>query len=817
MQQPPFYLTTPIYYVNSVPHLGTAYTTIAADALARYRQAARRRRPLPHRPRRARPEGRAGRREGRRRLRRPGWTPSHRSSSRRGRCSTSRNDDFIRTTEPRHEQRRAGLPADAEGQRRPLPGPLRGLVLPARRDLLHGGPARGGRLLPAVRPRGAVHQRGQLVLPLSAYQDRLLEYYEAHPRLRPARDAPQRGRQRSSPAACGTCRSRARRSPGASRSRSTRPRRSTCGSTRSSTTSRRSATAPTARTRSTGPLAHYWPAQYHFVGKDIIRFHCVIWPAMLMAAGLPLPERVFAHGFLLTKGEKMSKSKGNAIVARRPGRSVRRRRLPLLLPARGAVRGRRLDLDRVDGAALQRRPRQRLGQPRLPPAQHDGEVLRRCRARAAGRAGTTTDAELDRAGVGAPRARTRSACSTSTTSARSRPRGRSSSARTATSRTRRRGTSRSRRRPPRGSTPCSTTRSKPCASPRCSRRAGHAEHVGRGVAQAGSRRRARRQTTSAAAARWGGLPAGVARREGRGALPAHPRGSGVANTDGRGTRAQAVLPRLGQAGRASRVSAPPSPTRTRISTCSRTRRALSRAPRAPASTLVCTIVDPTEEPEVTLEGFRRWLDAAAEELARGGAGGDTPCPNVRLIVGVHPHNAQRYAADLRRRGRASWPATSAAVSWPASARSGSTSTTTTRRATTQRAAFRRPAGSRRTSLACRPRCTCARRTRRGSRSWPRWACPRPAASSTASPRAPSMVERFLALDPASRSRSPARSRSRRPSRCARRLAVVPLDRILTETDSPFLAPAPYRGEPNEPAFVDAERGTAGRGPRRRSG
>jgi methionyl-tRNA synthetase len=61
-------------------------------------------------------------------------------------------------------------------------------------------------------------------------------------------------------------------------------------------------------------FAKRWPAQFHFVGKDIIRFHCVIWPAMLIAAGLPVPERVFAHGFLLTKGEKMSKSKGNAMA-----------------------------------------------------------------------------------------------------------------------------------------------------------------------------------------------------------------------------------------------------------------------------------------------------------------------------------------------------------------------------------------------------------------------------------------------------------------------------------------------------------------------
>ena len=62
-----------------------------------------------------------------------------------------------------------------------------------------------------------------------------------------------------------------------------------------------------------GEFQQFWPADYHFVGKDITRFHCVIWPAMLMAAELPLPKHVFGHGFLLTKGEKMSKSKGNAL------------------------------------------------------------------------------------------------------------------------------------------------------------------------------------------------------------------------------------------------------------------------------------------------------------------------------------------------------------------------------------------------------------------------------------------------------------------------------------------------------------------------
>ena len=57
----------------------------------------------------------------------------------------------------------------------------------------------------------------------------------------------------------------------------------------------------------------YWPADLHMIGKDIIRFHTVYWPAFLMSAGIELPRRVFAHGFLLNRGEKMSKSVGNIV------------------------------------------------------------------------------------------------------------------------------------------------------------------------------------------------------------------------------------------------------------------------------------------------------------------------------------------------------------------------------------------------------------------------------------------------------------------------------------------------------------------------
>jgi len=63
-----------------------------------------------------------------------------------------------------------------------------------------------------------------------------------------------------------------------------------------------------------GEFARYWPADVHLIGKDIVRFHAVYWPAFLMSAGLPLPKQVFGHGFILAKGgEKMSKSLGNVV------------------------------------------------------------------------------------------------------------------------------------------------------------------------------------------------------------------------------------------------------------------------------------------------------------------------------------------------------------------------------------------------------------------------------------------------------------------------------------------------------------------------
>ena len=66
---------------------------------------------------------------------------------------------------------------------------------------------------------------------------------------------------------------------------------------------------------STDKYNHYWPANLHIIGKDIIRFHCIYWPIFLMALGEPLPKQIFGHPWLLQDGGKMSKSKGNVIYA----------------------------------------------------------------------------------------------------------------------------------------------------------------------------------------------------------------------------------------------------------------------------------------------------------------------------------------------------------------------------------------------------------------------------------------------------------------------------------------------------------------------
>lgn len=304
-----FYLTTPIYYVNSVPHLGTAYTTIAADTLARYRrllgddvhfltgldehgqkveQAA-----VEH-----------------------GMTPVEWTDSMAAKFVDTwerlhiTNDDFIRTTEPRHTAAVQRLAQTLYDRGDIYKGHYEGwYCVPdetywAESDLPDDKTCpQCGRSLEYVREDNYFFR-------LSAYQDELLALFESNPDfIRPE-------------------------------TRRNEVLAFVKGGLRDLSISRANVKwgipLPWDESHTVyvwfDALINYmtavgygnpdlqatferrWPAQIHFVGKDIIRFHCVIWPAMLMAAGLPVPESVFAHGFLLTKGEKMSKSKGNAMA-----------------------------------------------------------------------------------------------------------------------------------------------------------------------------------------------------------------------------------------------------------------------------------------------------------------------------------------------------------------------------------------------------------------------------------------------------------------------------------------------------------------------
>ena len=87
----------------------------------------------------------------------------------------------------------------------------------------------------------------------------------------------------------------------------------------------------------------YWPAALHVIGKDIVRFHAVYWPAFLMSAGIAVPQKIFSHGFLFNRGEKMSKSVGNVIDPFDLADAYGVDQLRFFLLARGAVRpGRQL-------------------------------------------------------------------------------------------------------------------------------------------------------------------------------------------------------------------------------------------------------------------------------------------------------------------------------------------------------------------------------------------------------------------------------------------------------------------------------------------
>jgi len=302
----PYYLTTPIYYVNDAPHLGHAYTTVACDALARFMR-------LDGRPVRLLTGTDEHGQKVEKSAQAAGVDPQafcdrvSQNFRDMTRLMNISNDDFIRTTEPRHAAGVQALWQELQRRGEIYLGRFAGWYAVRDEAFYDEGELVGGRA-----PTGAEVEwveEENYFFRLSAWQDRLLKFYDENPDF----IAP-----------------RARRNEVVSFVK---------GGLRDLSISRSSfswgipvpgdprhvmyvwldalanyITALGYPETKSGDYSRFWPADLHMVGKDIIRFHAVYWPAFLMGAGLAPPKRVFAHGWWTVEGQKMSKSLGNFIA-----------------------------------------------------------------------------------------------------------------------------------------------------------------------------------------------------------------------------------------------------------------------------------------------------------------------------------------------------------------------------------------------------------------------------------------------------------------------------------------------------------------------
>jgi len=313
-----FFVTTPIYYVNDQPHIGHAYTTLAADVTARFHRLAGRKVFFltgtdEHGQKVAQSAAAAG-------VTPQAFTDSVSQNFRDlTKLLNFSNDDFIRTTEPRNIAAAQALwqamaqATAPDGQPAIYLGSYSGWY--AVRDEafydeaeLKDGPD-GGKIAPTGAPVAWVEEPSYFFR-LSAYGDALLELYEAEPDL----VAPSSRRNEIKSFVKGGLRdlSISRTSfswgvpvPG--------DEKHVMYVWLDALVNYIAALGYPAIDEGTA-YQTFWPANLHLVGKDIVRFHTVYWPAFLMAAGLKQPKRVFAHGWWTIEGQKMSKSLGNVIA-----------------------------------------------------------------------------------------------------------------------------------------------------------------------------------------------------------------------------------------------------------------------------------------------------------------------------------------------------------------------------------------------------------------------------------------------------------------------------------------------------------------------
>src|ERR1700684_1884691 len=301
-----FYITTPIYYVNARPHIGHAYTTIACDTIARR-----------HRMLGDDTWFLTGTDEHGQKIERAaqaaGKTPQQFADEVSAQFSALWKrmgltpDDFIRTTSDRHKKGVQALWRKIRDNGYIYKGTYTGQYCVS--DELYVDAEPGAPCPDCGRPTETVHEENYY-FKLSAFQDPLIRLYIEHPDF---------------------IRPETRRNEVLSFVRSGLRDLSISRSTFSwgipvpddpkhvvyvwLDALANYITALGYGSADTSKYEKYWPADVHMIGKEIVRFHCVYWPAFLLAAGLPLPKGITAHGWLLFEESKMSKSRGNIVRA----------------------------------------------------------------------------------------------------------------------------------------------------------------------------------------------------------------------------------------------------------------------------------------------------------------------------------------------------------------------------------------------------------------------------------------------------------------------------------------------------------------------
>jgi methionyl-tRNA synthetase len=308
--RPSYFLTTPIFYPNGVPHIGHAYTAMVTDALARFQRL----------------DGfdvlfLTGTDEHGLKMQQTaiaeGLTPielADRNSARFRDMMTALNisyDDYIRTTEPRHERACQALWTAIEKNGDIYLGKYAGWYSVRQEGYFDESETvlgdDGIRREPLGSPVEWTEEESYFFR-LSAYQDKLLELYARVPDFVLPRE---RLNEVASFVKSGLLDISVSRTtfdwgvkvPGA-------PGHVMYVWMDALTNYITAAGYPDVESES---FQRYWPANLHVTGKDIVRFHAVYWPAFLMSAGVEVPRRLFSHGFLLNRGEKMSKSVGNVV------------------------------------------------------------------------------------------------------------------------------------------------------------------------------------------------------------------------------------------------------------------------------------------------------------------------------------------------------------------------------------------------------------------------------------------------------------------------------------------------------------------------